>query len=153
MSISFNPDQADLTRSQLSVLVSRDGLLPIDKFKTPFPRSALTDSSMKGPSEEEYVIYNLSNDVLHGTHWVASCNVKGCEYIEYFDSYGLAPPEDILHYLERSGKQVFYNTVDLQVGDETDCGYFCLYYLSKRYQNCSIYDIIYHYNKSRLSSV
>lgn len=140
----------DLTRGQISNIVVGGNLIPANKFKLPFPRTALTRGV---PDDEEYVIYNLSENVEAGTHWIASCNKKDSYYIEYFDSFGLDPPEDVKSYLMRSGKQLIYPLIELQGITETDCGYFCIYFLVNRFRGTSFYDCIYDFKRRMLDKL
>ena len=73
---------------------------------------------------ESYII-NMSDDNLPGTHWV-SLYIKNNIAI-YFDSYGLAPPNDIKRFTHK--KKLLYSTDMIQNMKSTACGYFCVYFL------------------------
>ena len=81
--------------------------------------------------ENEYDEDGQRND---GTHWVALYVQKtpnGTIQPIYFDSFGIAPPENILKYCKKN--HIPYNTVDVQSIVQGTCGYYCLailYYIS-----------------------
>jgi hypothetical protein len=75
------------------------------------------------------IIFNLDPHDKPGSHWV-------CAFIDipksaayYFDSYGLAPPDQVEVLLKRLHAQgiqnVVYNDVRVQYGN-SECGCFCL---------------------------
>ena len=76
--------------------------------------------------KDEVGIVNLDSQIGPGTHWVAYR--YGQEYTEYFDSFGLMMPFEIMNYLMTSGKQIFYSGDEIQERDSVLCGYWCLYY-------------------------
>jgi hypothetical protein len=128
-----------LTREQ--ILNQLTQVIPSNFVKTPFPRQQLTGSA--SPDSNEYVVYNLSNDVNHGTHWTCSANKSNINYIIYFDSYGMPPPDDVINYLKRSNKKLFYSTGQLQSDNSTACGQYCIYFLTSFYKNVPLYNILY----------
>lgn len=76
------------------------------------------------------IIFNLDKHNEPGSHWV-------CSYIDvpkksayYFDSYGLPPPPEVSHLLERCKEQgcttVLYNDIRHQ-RKGSECGMYCLY--------------------------
>jgi hypothetical protein len=75
-----------------------------------------------------------------GQHWVAIyLDNDGCG--EYFDSYGLAPDDDILPiytqkylktFLQKHTTSWTYNTTSLQNPVTAVCGQYCVFYLLHR---------------------
>ena len=80
------------------------------------------------PKNGSYIL-NLDSAENDGTHWVAVYNR------EYFDSYGLAPPEKL-----RNLKQV--NRQKLQRKEYT-CGHWACLYILLRSKGVSAYDVCY----------
>jgi hypothetical protein len=68
-----------------------------------------------------------------GSHWVALAIDLARNCVYYFDSYGMAPPKQVTHYmryltiqdpnlrLERSGRRFQYS--------KTECGMYSMYFL------------------------
>lgn len=90
--------------------------------------------------------YILNLDIVEnaGTHWVA---VYGNEY---YDSFGLAPPSEIEHKINK------YNIVQHQKLTSSLCGLFACLYIHYRNYGYTPYDICYFilkhksYNKNEL---
>ena len=89
----------------------------------------LQDAFKKG-TKRIGIIFNLDKHNEPGSHWV-------CSYIDvpnksayYFDSYGLPPPPEVSHLLERCKEQgcitVLYNDIRHQ-RKGSECGMYCLY--------------------------
>lgn len=84
------------------------------------------DELPKRPKKIECGILNLDDSTGNGTHWTAW--IKNGNKKLYFDSYGLAPPVELVEYLKRP---VLYNTERLQPNGTVFCGHLCLYVLKK----------------------
>lgn len=84
------------------------------------------DELPKKPKKVECGILNLDNSQGNGTHWTAYIK-KGNKKL-YFDSYGLAPPVELVKYLK---DPVYYNSERIQPDGEVFCGHLCLYVLKK----------------------
>jgi hypothetical protein len=97
-------------------------------FRGVFARDALPKRIRK----QECGIVNLDTIGGKGTHWVCYFNSPTEKYVEYFDSYGLPPPEEVEKYLMSSRKPIIYNTTELQSRDSQLCGYYCIYYIRMR---------------------
>ena len=108
-----------------------------DGFKGVYTKSDIPDIE-KGES----IIINLDDD--EGTHWVACFHG---DYIEYFDSFGLPPPNNVLNMMKRMNKKALYCTSQIQEATSTFCGYFCMYYIKKTKQDVPIYDILYQFKQ------
>ena len=107
--------------------------LKIKKFRGVFVRDELP----KKPRKVECGILNLCDSQGSGTHWV-SWYKKGNLKI-YFDSYGLAPPVELINYLKRP---VYYNSERIQPDGVVICGHLCLYELKKLSDGCNFQDVI-----------
>lgn len=85
------------------------------------------DELPKRPKNVECGILNLCDSQGNGTHWTAW--IKKDNEKLYFDSFGLAPPVELVEYLK---KPVYYNSERIQPDGEVFCGHLCLYVL----KNC-----------------
>jgi len=96
-------------------------------------------------NDNEMGIVNFDNHDSQGTHWVCYFNSSSPpenEYVLYFDSYGLPPPENLKTYLLTSGKKIKRNTSEIQYGDSIMCGYYCVYILNQLMNNHKLSDLI-----------
>ena len=84
------------------------------------------DELPKRPKKIECGILNLCDSKGSGTHWTAW--IKNGNEKLYFDSYGLAPPVELVDYLK---DPVYYNSERIQPDGEVFCGHLCLYVLKK----------------------
>ena len=91
---------------------------------------------------KEVGIINLDSQIGTGTHWACYRNVN--KYVEYFDSFGLNRPNDVVKYLSTSGKPIVYSGDEIQERDSVLCGYWDLYYLLERQKGRSIVDTIHN---------
>ena len=100
--------------------------LEIKHFRGIYSRDALPTKIL----DNEVGIINLDSQIGPGTHWVTYRNGKNGA--EYFDSFGIIMPNEVLTFLMTSGKQIFYSGDEIQERDSVLCGYWCLYYLLER---------------------
>ena len=84
----------------------------------------MRDTLPNTPYHNECGIVNLDSNISKGTHWVAYW--KSGSYIEYFDSFGLQPPLEVINYL---GNNIIYNYVQKQKFNTFICGHLCLEFL------------------------
>ena len=82
-------------------------------------------------------IVNFDKSGGSGTHWVAW--YKNGKTKIYFDSYGVQPPLEVIHYL---GSPIHYNTDQLQPSGEVFCGHLCLYVLKELSEGHQFQDIL-----------
>ena len=113
--------------------------LKIKHFRGVFSR----DTSPNQINEPEVGIINLDTHIGPGTHWVCYRNVDK-HICEYFDSFGLIMPPEILRYLQRSNNKIIYSTDEIQERDSVLCGYWCLYYQLERQKGKSVLNIIHN---------
>ena len=89
----------------------------------------INDAKKKG-TERIGIIFNLDKHDEPGSHWVCAFVDYPKKSAYYFDSYGLPPPAEIGHFLERCKEQgcetVLYNDIRHQRKD-SECGMYCLY--------------------------
>jgi len=96
-------------------------------------------------------IINLDISSGNGTHWV--CWYNDLDFIEYFDPYGEYKlnkvkltknviPREIVIFLKKSGKDIYYNDGFLQGITSQKCGCFCMYYIINRSRGIMPLDIL-----------
>ena len=108
------------------------------KLKIPnFRVVSLRDTLPKKPKKKECGILNLDDTSGSGTHWVAW--YKNGDEKNYFDSYGLQPPNELIDYLH---SPILYNTEQLQPKGQVFCGHLCLYVLKHLGDGQNLQDII-----------
>ena len=112
--------------------------LGIKHFRGIYSKDVLPDRIKRNEVE----IINLDSQIGPGTHWVAYRNNKNGS--EYFDSFGLIMPNEVMKYLMISGKQIFYSGDEIQERDSVLCGYWCLYYLLERQKGVPILNVIHN---------
>ena len=83
-------------------------------------------------------IINLDDFGNMGSHWVYCW--MGDREIQYFDSFGIPPPEE---WLKKShvGPYV-YNQQQIQAIPSVRCGYYCLFFLNGKNKGTSFEDIM-----------
>ena len=96
------------------------------------------------PKRDESLIINLEDYVDgNGTHWVAVFNSPHNYDIQYFDSFGLFPPDIVISsYLNRANKGIVYNSSMIQGINSIMCGYYCLYFIMHRYKGRPMNEIL-----------
>ena len=87
-----------------------------------------------------YYIVNLNDSTQPGSHWVV-IHVKP-NIIEYFDSFGLNAPHEVVELSERMGLNYRYNSTQYQDLNSVLCGYWCLYFVNESQKGRSYYDIL-----------
>ena len=113
-----------LPNKPLSILELEDAArkLKISYFRGVF----LLDTLPRKLNKKECGIVNFDKSGGSGTHWVAW--YKNGKTKIYFDSYGVQPQLEVIHYL---GSPIHYNTDQLQPAGEVFCGHLCLYVLKE----------------------
>ena len=97
----------------------------------------LLDTLPRKPNKKEYDIVNFDKSGGSGMHWVAW--YKNGKTKIYFDSYGVQPLLEVIHYL---GSPIHYNTDHLQPAGEVFCGHLCLYVLKELSEGNQFQDIL-----------
>ena len=112
--------------------------LGIKQFRGVYSRDNLPAKMNK----KECGIINLDSQIGPGTHWVFYRNID--KYCEYFDSFGLPMPEEVLTYLSTGGKQIIYSYDEIQERNSVLCGYWCLYFSYERQRGISFLNTIHN---------
>lgn len=86
-------------------------------------------------------IINLENSDSGGSHWVAYFNCPTYPLVEYFDSFGVMPPQLVEKYLATSKKRVAFNTTQYQHLGSILCGWFCLLFINECCKGTDPWDI------------
>ena len=106
--------------------------LGIKHFRGIYSRDALPPKMLKN----EVGIINLDSQIGPGTHWVAYRN--GDKHAEYFDSFGLIMPNEVMNYLGTSGKKYFIP--EMRYKKEIPCcvdiGTYTIYWRDKEMSLC-----------------
>ena len=89
---------------------------------------------------EGFYVVNLDDSTGPGTHWVAMCIKPGI--IEYFDSFVLNCPEEVINLSDILGINYLYNSSQYQDFISVLCGYYCIYWINEIYKGKSYYDVI-----------
>lgn len=124
------------------ILLMTDRKNKTNEFLGVFTRDELPHEIKNNQS----LILNLDNRQGNGTHWTCVYNDTS-DKIEYFDSYGLPPPEEVIKLLKKTGKKILYSTSQIQSTNSVLCGYYCIYYINERENGKSMYDIIYNFEQ------
>ena len=108
----------------------------IKNFGGIYAKDKITNDMIK-PSH--FYIINLDDfdSYRNGTHWTAFYYYRNRNRIEYFDSYGLKPPQII-----SENYKYIYNSSQFQSYSSKACGYYCLYFIYYRFHGLSFYEII-----------
>ena len=77
-----------------------------------------------------------------GTHWVCLFNDENLNDVEYFDSFGLVPPIEVVEYLKTANKNIVYNDAQIQNINSILCGYYCIYYIKQRDSGRAANDVL-----------
>ena len=101
------------------------------------------DNLPKKIKRKEFSVINLDDSGNPGTHWVCIVNDPKCDFVEYFDSYGIMPSAEIHNYLKTAGKDIRYNDNQLQDIYSVRCGYFCCHYITERAKGIQPLDVLY----------
>ena len=110
--------------------------LKIKNFKGVFMRNELPNYKI---SYNECFILNLDDKDGSGTHWTCVFIKNGVCY--YFDSFGFPPPIEVNEYLCKFDKR-YYNSFEIQKGNQVICGHLCIYMLIKLNRNINFYEIL-----------
>lgn len=78
----------------------------------------------------KYYIINLDDSTGPGSHWVLLDNRRKSECL-YVDSFGMPPPVAVAVAMQKTGKDLKYNDVDVQAVAANSCGWWCEYFSEK----------------------
>ena len=116
----------------------------VPEFRGTFMRDTLPMVIRK----HEASIVNLDSDKGEGTHWTLIYNnPNDAKNVYYFDSFGVAPPEEVAKYMRTSHKEIIYNSSQLQNIMSTMCGYFAIIAAKMLSNGSSFYNVIYIFSQ------
>jgi hypothetical protein len=72
-------------------------------------------------------IMNLQNHNQDGSHWC--CFIKRSKIINYFDPFGIVPPENEVNLFHANHDTLYYNKTQIQDVKSKCCGWFCIAFL------------------------
>ena len=87
-----------------------------------------------------YYIVNLNDSTQPGSHWVALNNRPNI--IEYFDSFGMNAPMELVNLSNRLNVNYLYNSTQYQDLTSVLCGYYCLYFVNESHKGKSYLSIL-----------
>ena len=68
------------------------------------------DMLPKSMNKNETTVVNLQDYFAgRGTHWVCIYNEEKLNCVEYFDSFGLVPPNEVVRYMKTTNKTIIYS--------------------------------------------
>ena len=102
----------------------------IPYFRGVFSRNNLPNK--KNTKECGVINYDLSGSP--GTHWTCYFNDPKYLFVEFFDSSGIPPGNEIVKYLKTSNKPIAYHSIPLQNLTDANCGHICEEYIKKRFK-------------------
>jgi len=80
------------------------------------------------PLKNESAVINLDNSSGQSTHWV--CFIKKGNCVDYYDSFGVQPPAELLKYFGKNCV-IYYNSEQEQKVNQIICGHLCLEWLNE----------------------
>ena len=126
---------------QKTTPISNFDLLEWCKYlKIPIKNVLSQDQTIPRNHKLSLFIYNLEPSYMSGSHWVATY-VKD-NVINYFDSFGLPPFQEILDHAKRRNLTLLHQNQQIQNLYTTTCGFFCLYFLNEMHQNVDYFDLL-----------
>ena len=82
-------------------------------------------------------VLNLNSSTEQGSHWTCWFKTNNDKY--YFNSFGLPPPNELIHYL---GSPILYSTFQLQAMTDQNCGKWCVVILKYLNEGRDYVDLI-----------
>ena len=80
-------------------------MIKYDNYRGTFSKDILPKTMKKN----EATVVNLQDYFAgDGTHWVCIYNDKKSDKVEYFDSFGLVPPNEVIKYMKTTNKNIIY---------------------------------------------
>jgi hypothetical protein len=101
-----------------------------------------------------FLVANSQNSKKSGEHWLAIVKVSKESPIEFFCSYGRSYRQyglDFTNFFKRCKQKVVYNPMQFQNYATDVCGHYCIYYIARRFKNCSRSSIMSTFSKSNKS--
>ena len=95
-------------------------------------------------------VFNNQPSTHKGEHWIAVyVNLNG--HVEYFDSYGLPPPNTFKNFFVHTKKWTFNDKV-LQSPFSDVCGEHCISFLIHRYNGVSMKNYVKRFNHDLINN-
>jgi len=98
--------------------------------------------------KDKFYIVNNQPSNMPGQHWLAISKIDN--NLQFFDSYGMGTTfyGKYMQKFVKSSKNVTESDRILQYQYSDTCGQFCIFYIAKRYQGCSLEDIYKHFSSN-----
>lgn len=99
-----------------------------DELMDSFARRTGCEATTQNPLPGAYIINMADSRTSNGSHWVALWIQNG--KVVYFDSFGIAPPQEVRKFAERFGvTNILINPGQIQSISSGHCGQYCLSFL------------------------
>ena len=98
------------------------------------------DQTVPHNHRQALFIYNLEPSHMTGSHWVATYVKNG--FINYFDSFGLPPFQEIVNHAKKKNLTLLHQNDQIQNVMTTTCGYFCLHFLNEMNKGRTYFDLL-----------
>jgi hypothetical protein len=99
----------------------------------------MRDNLLKNLKAGQSIVINLDNSTGAGTHWTALFKDK--EKINYFDSFGLQPPQELIDLNPKI--KIVSNTHQFQPMRNTNCGAYAVFFIREMSKGTSVFDTLY----------
>lgn len=99
----------------------------------------MRDNLPKNIKAGQSIVINLDNSSGNGTHWTALYRDK--EKLNYFDSFGMAPPQELVDLFPRV--KIVHNTHQFQPMSNTNCGAYSVYFIREMSSGTSVFDTLF----------
>ena len=99
----------------------------------------MRDNLPKDIKAGQSIVINLDNSQGKGTHWTALFRDK--QKINYFDSFGLQPPQELIDLYPRV--KIVSNTYQFQPMNNTNCGAYAVYFIREMSSGTSVFDTLF----------
>ena len=76
-----------------------------------------------------------------GTHWCVCVNTRP-NNVFFFCPFGMPAPEHALKRMKATGKNIYYNDMDIQDFESTNCGYYCVYVVQQLEKGRKFADVV-----------
>lgn len=105
-------------------------------------RGVISRDQIAFACEAGYYIVNLNDSTQPGSHWVVIHVKNDRRILEYFDSFGLNAPMELVDLSDTLRMNYLYNSTQYQDLKSVLCGYWCLYFVNESRKGRSYYDIL-----------
>lgn len=116
-------------------------MIPKDLDKAVF-RGVISRDQISLIDRLGYYIVNLNDSTQPGSHWVVIHVRPGAKPLEYFDSFGMNAPNEVVELSDTLGVNYIYNSTQYQDLNSVLCGYWCLYFVNESRKGRSYYEVV-----------